>query len=124
MLVDVNMDCQQSLLTPVVWSEVELSAVVSRHFQAQYWAKQMLHSGETSPDSCESVVADLFVQNCWQDRCKLLRYIVHISLKHEVILSELVQTSVHSFDDVACRRCGRADGYELNAHGLAIASLT
>jgi len=29
MLVDVNMDCQQSLLTPVVWSEVELSVVVS-----------------------------------------------------------------------------------------------
>jgi hypothetical protein len=29
MLVDVNMDCQQSLLTPAIWSEVELSAVVS-----------------------------------------------------------------------------------------------
>jgi hypothetical protein len=28
MLIDVNMDCQPSLLTPVVWSEVELSAVV------------------------------------------------------------------------------------------------
>jgi len=29
MLVDVNMDCEQSLLTPVIRSEVELSAVVS-----------------------------------------------------------------------------------------------
>lgn len=29
MLIDVNMDCQQSLLTPIVWSEVELSAVFS-----------------------------------------------------------------------------------------------
>ena len=29
MLVDVNMDCEKSLLTPVIRSEVELSAVVS-----------------------------------------------------------------------------------------------
>jgi len=64
MLIDVNMDCQQSLLTPVVWFEVELSAVVSWHLQAQYWAKQMLHSGEASPGLYGSVLADLFVQDC------------------------------------------------------------